>query len=527
MSDARDENSTPLGALNADEAASAVSRNTLWNLLGAGIPLMLALLTFPILIRTIGTERFGVLAIVWVVLGYFGLFDLGLGRATTRFVARDLEEGREVSARVNFWTSLLANGALGVLGALVLGTLTPALTERVLDIPAHLDAEARAAFFLMSLSVPLMTLTTAARGAIEARHGFRLLNTLQLPLSVATYAIPLLVLPFSVSLAWITAGLLLSRLVGAVVFLVAALGQFDSPVCGPFFDRNRLRAMLSYGGWLTVTNVVGPFMVYADRLVIGALGSMSAVTYYTTPYEAVTRLWILPHSLTRTLFPIFSSMTDLRRRTKVYIDSSRRLTLIMGPVVATGIVFAPDLLRLWLGERFAVNSTLVLQILAVGILANSLALLPFNLIQGLGRADVTAKFHLLELPLYAVMLWFGVKFWGIPGAAAAWTARTTLDGLLLFGYVRMTKRTDDAIQSGFLQALLLALGLVSCAWGLSLVTESYVLKLGAWGVILCATILYVRRYSLTPSEKDRIFKVLDRAPFLRAARIGQRRRKQG
>ena len=63
----------------------------------------------------------------------------------------------------------------------------------------------------------------------------------------------------------------------------------------------------------------------------------------------------------------------------------------------------------------------------------SLALIPFTLIQGLGRPDVTAKFHLLELPLYAGLLWFLVSRMGIAGAALAWTLRTTLDAILMFG----------------------------------------------------------------------------------------------
>src|SRR3712207_2166233 len=90
-------------ATSAARASTLLIRNTVWNILGTALPLLLTLLTFPVLIRSIGTERFGVLAIAWVVLGYFGLFDLGLGRATIKFMAEAFEHGRVVEVRGLFW----------------------------------------------------------------------------------------------------------------------------------------------------------------------------------------------------------------------------------------------------------------------------------------------------------------------------------------------------------------------------------------------------------------------------------------
>ena len=45
---------------------------------------------------------------------------------------------------------------------------------------------------------------------------------------------------------------------------------------------------------MTVSNVVGPIMVYLDRFLIGALLPMAAVTQYVTPYEVVTKLTVIP-----------------------------------------------------------------------------------------------------------------------------------------------------------------------------------------------------------------------------------------
>ena len=61
-----------------------VLANTGWNLLATLLPLFAALLAMPWLAQQLGTERFGLLALAWVLIGYFGLFEFGLGRAPPR-----------------------------------------------------------------------------------------------------------------------------------------------------------------------------------------------------------------------------------------------------------------------------------------------------------------------------------------------------------------------------------------------------------------------------------------------------------
>jgi O-antigen/teichoic acid export membrane protein len=120
--------------------------------------------------------------------------------------------------------------------------------------------------------------------------------------------------------------------------------------------------------------------------------------------------------------------------------------------------------------------------LAVGVLINGLAHIPFVLVQGAGRADVTGKLHLLELPLYVALLWWLTATHGVIGAAWAWTARVTADGAALFAAsARLLNGSRDLLaQIGKLAATALVLGtgafLVS-----SLVAKSVFLICGVLG----------------------------------------------
>ena len=61
----------------------SLKRNTLWNLAGSALPLLAGAALIPYTLAALGNEAFGVLTLIWGLIGYFSLFDLGVGRALT------------------------------------------------------------------------------------------------------------------------------------------------------------------------------------------------------------------------------------------------------------------------------------------------------------------------------------------------------------------------------------------------------------------------------------------------------------
>jgi len=413
-----------------------LARNTALNFIGQVIPLFVGVVTIPFIIRGLGTDRFGILSLAWVVLGYFSLFNLGLGRATTKFVAEYLGQGQTRKLPQLVWTSIGLHIFLGTLGGLFLAVLVPLLVNRVFNITPALAGEARSTFFILAATLPIVLTAAALQGVLEAGQRFDLVNVVKIPASALLFLIPAAALPLGFNLPQIALLLLITKLGTALAYLVCSIRGFPALRQISFFDAQAMRSLFTYGGWITVSNVVSPMLEYLERFLIGALLSMTSVAYYASPYEVITRLRILPISLASTLFPAFSTLgaTDAYGNLeRLYARSIKYLLLIMGPMVLILVLFAQEILRLWLGGDFAEKSTLVLQILAIGVLVNSLALIPSSLIQGFGRPDITARFHLLELPIYLVLALLLVRGMGIAGAALAWSLRIGLDALLLFG----------------------------------------------------------------------------------------------
>ena len=461
--------------------------------------MVVAVFCIPILILELGKERFGVLTLAWALIGYASLFDLGLGRALTQLVAQKLGAGEEREIPSLAWTSLLLMLALGFAGTACILLISPWLVHSALNVPDALEPETLQSFRLLGLSLPFVITTAGLRGLLEAHQRFKVINALRIPMGVFTFAGPLLALPFSKSLFPVVATLVAGRIAAWTAHLLVCLRVLPELRRTLAWERSAAGPLLRFGGWMTVTNVVSPLLVTLDRFLIGALVSVTAVAYYATPYEVVTKSLLLPGALMGVMFPAFStgSGQDGKRIALLFGRSVKCLFLALFPLMLCTVALAQDGLKLWLGVEFAQHSFRVLQCLAVGVFLNSLAYVPFTLLQGVGRPDLTARLHLIELPLYLGLLWWLITTRGIEGAAIAWTARVAVDALFLFVLARrfLPGKSPIRLRTALLPAtavLVLALA--------ALLNGPIVKGLFLLGTILCFVLVTWFRI-LTPEER--------------------------
>lgn len=102
------------------------------------------------------------------------------------------------------------------------------------------------------------------------------------------------------------------------------------------------------------------------------------------------------------------------------------------PVVVFGVAALPIFMHYWVGQNFASHAASVGVVLFVGIWINGLAYIPYEHLQATERPDIVAKFHAAELVPFLGVLWVGLHYFGLIGAAWAWTFRVAVDAGLLF-----------------------------------------------------------------------------------------------
>jgi len=493
--------------LNIQSLTSSVNlvKNTFWSL-GAKIgPLLVGVFAIPIIIENIGTARFGILTLIMMIVGYFGLFDLGFGRAQTKLIADCL--GREDYEELpgTFWVSQLFIFCFGVLGGVILFFITPVLVTQILNISSEFIQESIHAFRILAFTIPFITLSVGFQGSLRASQRFDLITKVRVPLGSWNFLGPLLILPVSHKLSVLVLLMCMGRVVGCCVFFIQCCMVL--PIKRKIkWELVRVRDLVNFSAWMTVSNIIGPLMEYFDRFMIGALLNMEAVAFYTTPYEILKRLRLLPASLREVLFPALGSnlVVDRERGVRLIKRCLAYVLIMVFPISFLCVAFAQVGMAFWINPEFAQKSAPVMQILAVGILINSLASILFVSLQADGRPDMTAKFHLIELPVYLVLLWILLNQIGIIGVAIAWLIRVALDTQLLYSFsVKLIPELSGLANMFFYWALPIGVSLLLAA-----ISMPIMLKLAYTLVIMSifATISWI--FILHHQDKSMILKTL-------------------
>jgi O-antigen/teichoic acid export membrane protein len=206
----------------------------------------------------------------------------------------------------------------------------------------------------------------------------------------------------------------------------------------PRGSLNAARALVGQGGWMTLATLAGGILGYADRFIVGALVPVAAFTYYATPQEAISRIIVIPVAFSGVVFPKVSADWGGRPdRVRLVVASAvAALTVMMAPAAMAAGVFAPELMRAWLGPVIGPETVGVTRWFLFGIVVNGLATLPFVLLQAVGRARTTGLLQLAELVPFVLALYWAVTWFGIGGAAVVWVARIVIDCALLFAAAR-------------------------------------------------------------------------------------------
>ena len=433
----------------------SVARHTIYNVTGSAVPIAVALLTTPIYLHIVGLERYGVLSICWVLLGYFNLFDFGLGRATSQrlatLAAADPAERSQV-----FWTSLSLSALFSIVALLIfipasswgLGLLGFDSKTVAAEVPGALP--------WLAAALPLGLFNSVFLGTLEGRRSFLAQN---LAFSLSTLLTS--VLPLITALVWgpelrlLLAASFLGRLIGVSCLFLACIRAV--PARTPIRPhRAQAKRLLGYGRWTMISNVVVPVLVMWDRFAIGAMIGAAAVAIYTVPASLVSQLLVIPGALASALFPRLAA-AEHEEVGSLSEESVALLAFLVTPMALVGTALAGPFLVLWLGPRTGMASAPVAALFLFGLWVNSLARIPSARLQARGRPDLVALLHLSQLLPYIAILYVCMKTWGVDGAALAWSLRTTADAFALYW---LSKAPFRSLLPLLPQALLIAAAIV-------------------------------------------------------------------
>ena len=461
-------------------------KNTSLNFGAKVLPLVVMGVTVPYVIEGLGAARYGVFTLIWAVIGYFSVLDLGLGKATAKKVAEALGRGDNASIPAIAWTAVLLTLGLGLIASFTLMAFTSLLVNNVFQVDADLSDETQQVFYLAAVGLLIALVKSVLTAVLEAHQRFDLINLVGVPSSLLSAVIPPFVLYADGGLPAIVILLVIKN--GFELFILSFLWLKVLPSGGRFFalDVKMSPALFSFGGWLTLHNAASYVLQYVERFLIGALLTVTAVTYYSVPFTLISALTVLPSSLMPVLFPAFSALhhSDISRLENLFRRALKYLAVLMGLAALFLMIFSEEILVLWIGED-GIRSIYVLQFLAAGYVLSVVSWHFSTFLQGTGYIKAVTAIALAFLAFQVPFSWALITVWGIEGAALAFTFSRALVVLVFYCTARRLSLIRPLrVSIGNLAKLICGFSIIISAT----VVLKTVVGILPWSVILSASV---------------------------------------
>ena len=401
-------------------------------LAGNVTPALVAILSVPIIIERAGLEAFSVLSLIWLLIGYFSFFDLGMGLGLTHKIAiiRTTLSSKNLGSVVA--SGLFFTLITGLFGAAVLSYFANVLVSSWEIKDTRIVGPTLLALQVAAIAIPIVTVTSAVRGIAEGFERFRESSLIKGFFGSLFFLLPAIVssdkpdsiLAMAISLVGVRFLMLLAYTVKFKDIIWDAI-DFN------MVSRTSARELINYSAWITVSNLSSQLISISDRLILSSLLGVATAAYFSVPFDVLARVLIIPASLVTVLLPYFSSRIGISP-----VDSTFR-KMLTATTVGSFLFFIPvcffsgEILTLWLDIDFATQSASIFSMLAVGFMFVAIAHIPLVRLQGGGHTRIVAIFHMVQLCVYVPLFYLTVKTYGAIGGASLWCIRSLLDLCIL------------------------------------------------------------------------------------------------
>jgi O-antigen/teichoic acid export membrane protein len=412
-------------------------RNGLANFAGGVLPALVMLFTTPFVVNTMGDTSYGVLTLITAIVGYFAFLDLNITAGSVKYVAQYHATG-DFTKRNRMLTSGIAMYlAIGLIGCALILLFDNALLDHVFEIPAELRTDAGDALTLAAFGFLFGQLQVYLNSVPQSIRRYDQTALLETVFGVVTPLSMVLVLWLGYGLVEIVAVRVLISIANNLV-LAGVIRHLLPDVSLAKPDRATLAALGRFSGFAYLSRLATVAYAQGDKLILGALASMSALTHYAVPFMLVNRVFAMSYRLGGVLFPVASALAanrEFERLRELYLYAARYVLFVNAGLALVFTTLAHEILLHWIGPSLASAGAAVLAVIALASLADSLTNAPSLINDGLGHPHITGGFALARALLGVTLTFVFVHQLGMMGAAWAQLVTSAVMAGLFLIYV--------------------------------------------------------------------------------------------
>jgi O-antigen/teichoic acid export membrane protein len=404
--------------MKAAGAAGSLLRGSIVRTLDLLVAVGAAFFVTPYLVRSLGDRVFGFWTLAMAFVGYYGLLDLGLTSAASRYLSRALGAGDDAELERVAGTAFGLFSLIG-LAVLLLAAATAAACPLFLRDPAE-AATFRALVLIMGGGAALSFPGKVYSGLLGAALRYDVIAGLSIGRSILCNG-------------GIVAALALGGgvVAVAVVTFAANAAQYAAtwaafrrsfpalPVRARAFDRERGLSMLGYGSKTLVCQLGDVLRFRLDTVLIAAWLGAALVTPYAVGARVVEAYVQLVFGSTGMMLPVFSRFEgqgDFAAIRGALLKTTKLTTIVSTFIGLSVIFYGRAFIRRWMGPGLE-TAYGVAAILAAGYVIELPQSPGIQVLYGLSKHHVYAWLSVCEGAVnVALSVWLLRRF-GVYGVA--------------------------------------------------------------------------------------------------------------
>jgi O-antigen/teichoic acid export membrane protein len=388
-----------------EDIGKKIIRNTVYNSIGRIWLMLVILLLTPYILHKLGVQVFAVWSLVFVVANYLGVLDFGIRTSFAKYIAEyhTRKDQDSINAVINCGIIFYLAFSLFIIGLAVI-LRGPIIS--LLKIPSPIHEESRFAILGMVLILSFNNIFSIFEAVLVGLQRMDVQNKIMIFASVFNVAGTFFFLEKGFGLR----GLVINY--GIVSFVILLLNIYFSYRLLPqirigfvWVHKEVFKKLFSYGVKMQISNFAFIMHQQADKIILSHFLGLNFVTFYELGQKAANGIRTLPILLLTALVPAVSELEASDNKEKLmelYTRGSKYISLMVFPLILLSITIAPDLINLWVGDKFPL-AVLSFQILVIGYVINVLTGMGTSVVRGIGKPEYETRYAVLTLVLQLIL----------------------------------------------------------------------------------------------------------------------------
>ncbi|MBN2105287.1 oligosaccharide flippase family protein [bacterium] len=383
------------------------------NILGFVIPTVSIFFAYPILIKLIGNEAFGIFILANSIPEAINFFGSGIVAGTVKYIAEYNSAGKHRQFIPIIISSLIYYSIIASFSIIIIIFLSDLFLKN-LDFKTVLYSDALKAFYLGAFQILFVLGTNIFVGYFKGLQKFAHSTLIRSMLTVNKYIFIILGLYLINNDIIVTMGLaLISNIftfvisIGMVIYDIRSRKLNILPIVTKKLNL-MLKKMMKYVIMMSITSIGILIYFRSQRYIIGYLYGAVVVGNYAIAFAIASKIKAVITTGTEVLFPISSGLiTENPRKVRILYYKMMISSLFFGILFALPFYIIPEgIITLWIGESNLVEIVSMLKVLMLGYLFLCLSPAPYHLANGIGNPTLNTVNIFLRAILYASLLIF-------------------------------------------------------------------------------------------------------------------------